>query len=103
MSVLRLTPEYLEETARYFRYLMDELDYTRWRIDASWVRLDAGWESFSSGVAEVGYEAASSSIRQLAEAFYRCAWELEAAAVRIEDADAGVASEFNDLLQYLIA
>ena len=101
VNTLRLSPEYLRETARYFRYLMDELDYTRWRIDASWIRLDTGWQGFSSGVAENGYETTTTLTRQLADIFYRCAWELETAAARIEEADVRAASDFDGLMQML--
>ena len=102
MNILRFSPEYLHETARFFRYLMDELDYTHWRVDVSWRHLDVGWQGFSSGAAEEGYEATTVSMRQLAEIFYRCAWELEATVARLEDADARAATDFGDVIQLFI-
>jgi hypothetical protein len=100
MLNLRLTPERLREEARYLRYLMDELDYVRWRVQTSWSRLGPSELNFlaAAGVADLGYGELVTSLRRRADALCRYAWHLEATAARIEEADERAAADFYALL-----
>jgi uncharacterized protein YukE len=84
---LCLTPERLREEARYFRFLVGQLDFVCWRLRTSWQRLDLGWQGFATGAVDEYYNRTTRDLKCMADAFYQCAWMLDATAAWIETAD----------------